>query len=209
MNPELFLVRSLRRILESSAEGKGVARSVVEEFRRSPPPWSQAARMLLLGHPLRTSMAELLESRSAEAAMLASLIVASPTSSALLVGKRGESLAATLERWVKAKETRRLEEKVMRFRSVVTSAVLGAVTAMIASLGPLVGNLNFEGTAPPVHPMTLLAGSAALAAIGSGVLGSYFSGKGFPLNVAMTLGAFALVSVAVSPLGGLTPATLW
>ena len=209
MNPDLLLVRSLRRVLESAAEGKGVARSVVEEYRLSPPPWSGAARMLLLGHPLRTSMKGLLESPSTEAAMLASLIVASPGSSTLLVGRRGDTLAGTLERWVRAKESRKLEEKVMRFRSVVTSAVLGAVTAMIASLGPLVGNLNFEATAPPVDPTTLLAGSAAMAAVGSAILGFYLSGKGFPLNVAVTLCAFALVGAAVSPLGGLAPSALW
>lgn len=209
MNPDLFLVRSLRRVLESAAQGKGVARSVVEEFRLSPPPWSRTAGMLLLGHPLRTSMESLVESSTAEAAMLASLIVASPRSSALLVGKSGETLAATLERWVRAKESRKLEEKVMRFRGMVTCGVLGAVTAMISSLGPLVGSLNFEGTAPAVDPMTLLAGSAAMAAIGSAILGLYMSGKGFPVNVAVTLGAFALVSAAASPLWGLTPTVLW
>ncbi len=209
MNPDLFLVRSLRRILESASDGKGMAQSVVEELRLSPLPWSRAAKMTLLGYPLRTSMEAILDSTSAEAAMLASLIVASPRSSALLVGRRGEVLAGTLERWVKAKENRKLEEKVMRFRSMVTSGVLGAVTAMIASLGPLVGGLNFAGTAPPLDPTALLVGGAAMAAIGSGVLGFYMSGRGFPVNVAVTLGVFGLVSAAASPLGGLTPATLW
>jgi hypothetical protein len=209
LNPDLLLVRSLRKVLESAAEGKGVARSVVEELRLSPPPWSRSARMLLLGHPLRTSLKSVIESSSAEAAMLASLIVASPRSSAQLVGKSGEILAATLERWVRAKESRKLEEKVMRFRGMVTSGVLGAVTAMISSLGPLVGSLNFGGATPAVDPTTLLAGSAAMAAIGSAILGLYMSGKGFPLNIAVTLGAFALVSAATSPLWGLTPVVLW
>jgi hypothetical protein len=209
LNPDLALVRSLRRVLESASEGKGMARSVVEELRPSSLPWSRSAKLLLLGHPIRTSMEALLESPYDEAAMLASLIVASAMSSALLVGKKGEVLAGTLERWVKAKENRRLEEKVMRFRSMVTSGVLGAVTAMVASLGPLVGSLNFEGASPAVDPLTLLVGGAAMAAIGSAVLGFYMSGKGFPLNVAVTLGVFVLVSAAVSPLGGLTPTVIW
>ena len=120
MNADLFLVRSLRKVLESASEGKGMARSVVEELRMTPLPWSRAAKMLLLGHPLRTAMETLLESPSGEASMLASLIVASPGSSALLVAKKGEVLAGTLERWVRAKESWKHEEKVMRFRSMVT-----------------------------------------------------------------------------------------
>ena len=209
MNPDLFLVRALRKVLESASEGKGMARSVVEGLRLSPLPWAGVARMLLLGHPLGTAMETLLESSSAEASMLASLIVASPGSSSLLVAEKGEVLAGTLEKWVRARENRKLEEKVMRFRSMVTSGVLGAVTAMVASLGPLVGSLNFEGTSPPVDPAALLIGGAAMAAMGSAVLGFYMSGKGFPFNVAVTLGVFALVSTAASPLGGQTPPILW
>jgi len=208
MNPDLLLVRSLRKVLESASEGKGVARSVVEELRLSPLPWSQAAKLLLLGYPLKTSLEPLREA-PAEAAMLASLIIAAPRSSALLVGRRGEVLAGTLETWVRAKESRRLEEKVMRFRSMVTSGVLGAVTAMVSSLGPLVGSLSFQGSAPAADPTALLVGGAAMAAIGSGVLGFYMSGRGFPVNVAVTLGVFALVGAAASPLGGLSPTTLW
>lgn len=209
MNPELLLVRSLRRVLESASEGKGVARSLVEELRPSALPWSGAAKMLLLGYPLRASLETFLESPSEEAAMLASLIAASPASSARLVGKKGEALAATLEEWVKAKESRRLEGKVMRFRSLVTSGVLGAVTAMVASLGPLVGSLSFGGAPPAVDPTALLAGGAAMAVVGSGVLGFYLSGRGFLLNVAVTIFVYALVGAAASPLGVLAPATLW
>ena len=209
MNPDLTMVRSLRKVLESASEGKGVARSVVEELRGVPPPYCRAAAMLLLGHPLRTSMGPLSESSSAEAAMLSSLIVASPRSSAPLVGRKGVALAATLERWVEAREGRRLEDKVMRFRSLITSGVLGAVTAMFASLGPLVGSLNFGGASPAVDPTTLLVGGATMAAMGSAVLGYYMSGKGFPLNVAVTLGVFAAVGAAASPLVSLTPAVLW
>lgn len=209
MNQDLFLVRSLRKVLESAAVGKGMARSVVEELRLSPPPSPQVAKMLLLGHPLRTAMGSLLESSSLEASMLASLIVASPGSSSLLVAEKGEALAGILERWIKAEENRELEEKVMRFRGVVMSGVMGAVTAMVASLGPLVGSLNFGGASPAADPATLLMGGAAMAGIGSAVLGFYMSGKRFPVNVAITLGVFALVSAAVAPLGGPSQPILW
>jgi hypothetical protein len=208
LNPDLALVRSLRKVLESEAEGKGAARSAVEELRRSPN-WSGGAKALLLGHPIKTALKPIVESRSEEASMLAALVIASPASSALLVGRNGGALAQTLERWVRAKENRALEEKVMRFRSLLTSGVLGAVTAMVASVGPLVGSLSFTGSAPPADPATLLAGAAAMAGIGSVVLGLFMSGRGFVVNLAVTLGVFAVVGALASPLAAVTPVALW
>ncbi len=200
MNPELAMVRSLRRVLESAGEGKGMARSVVLELRTSPPLGSDAARMLLLGYPLRASLRPLVEHGSEEAGMLASLVVAAPESSASLVGASGEALADTLETWVKARDSRRAEQKVLRFRSIVTSGVLGAVTAMVASMGPLVGSLSFGGSGPPADPATLLAGAAVMATTSSAMLGLFMSGKGFLTNVLVTIGVFALVSAVASPL---------
>ena len=209
MNSDLSMVRSLRKALESAGEGKGMARSVIEALGGASPEGSAAARMLLLGYPLHRSMKTLAESPSEEAALLSSLIIAAPKSSATLVGKSGETLAGTLERWVRARESRRLEHRVMRFRSLVTSGVLGGVTAMMASLGPLVGSLDFSGAAPPVDSTALLAGAAAMAAISSGVLGLYMSGRGFLVNVAVTLAVFLLVSTAAAPLAGFAPSIAW
>jgi hypothetical protein len=209
LSSDLSMVRSLRRALDSAGEGRGMARSVVEELRHSPPLGSDAARMLLLGYALRPSLRSLVESASEETAILASLIVAAPESSAPMVGKGGEELAGTLERWVKARENRKLERKVMRFRGVVTSAVLGAVTSMIAALGPLVGSLNFTGGAPSVDPLTLLAGAGAMAAISSAMLGLYMSGRGFLVNVAVTLGVFIIVGAVATPLATLPSAVMW
>ena len=208
MNPELLLVRSLRRVLESVGQGRGVALSVVEELRLAPDPAPDSARRLLLGYPLRASLRVLCESTTDEVAMLASLIVAAPRSSAALVGEKGEELASTLEQWVKARDSRRLEQKVLKFRSVLTSGVLGAVTAMLASIGPLVGSLNLGG-APPVDPSAFLAGAAAMAAISSAMLGLFMSGKGFLLIVAVTVGVFAAVSAIASPLANVPAATMW
>lgn len=196
-------------MLESVGEGRGVALSVVEELRSAPDPAPDAARKLLLGYPLRASLRLLSESGTDEVAMLASLVVAAPRSSAALVGEKGEELAATLERWVKARDNRRLEQKALKFRSVVTSGVLGAVTAMLASLGPLVGSLNLGGGAPPGDPSAFLAGAAVMAAIGSAMLGLFVSGKGFLLNVAVTMGAFAVVSAFAFPLANVSVATMW
>jgi hypothetical protein len=209
MNPELSMVRSLRKVLESAGEGRGLARSAVDELRRASPAGLETSRMLLLGIPLRSSLGPIAEGGFHEASMLASLIIAAPRSSASMVGRSGEELAGTLERWIRARENRRLEQKVLRFRSLVTSGVLGAVTAMVASLGPLLGSLNFDGTAQGPDPVTLLAGAAAMAAIASALLGLFMSGRGFLLNVAVTLLVFVAVGALATPLTSVPSVAAW
>jgi hypothetical protein len=208
MNPDLSMVLALRRALAAAADGKGMARGVIEELRGSGGLGSGAARMLLLGYPLALSLRDLAERSSEEVAMLASLIISTPRSSATLVGDSGKSLADTLERWVKAKENQRLEEKVLRFRSLITSAVLGAVTAMIATLGPVVGSLSF-GSATAADPKDLVPAAAGLVAVSSTMLGLYMSGRRFPLNVIVSLAVFGAVSALASPLSGLPSMAFW
>lgn len=194
-----FLLLCLRRVLESAGQGSGLSRSLVESFKGSGGPGGEAARLALLGFPTSASMEPLLSTGSEEVSMLASLVVAAPLSSALLVGKSGSTFALMLERWVKAKESRALEQKVMRFRSLITSGVLGAVTAMISTLGPVVGSLGIVSGAPP-GGRAIVYGAAAMAAISSGMLGFFMSGRAFYVNVAVALAAFCTVSVVASPL---------
>jgi hypothetical protein len=203
MNEEISQIVSLRRILESSGQGSGLSRSIVEELRDKSPPEKDAARMVLLGNPVPTAMDPLLSAPSEEVSMLASLVAAAPRSSAPLVGRTGNQMALTLERWVKARQSRALEMKVMRFRSLVTSGVLGAVTAMVSSLGPLVGNLSLGGA---TGSGDLVYGAAAMTAISSGMLGVFMSGKGFYSNVVLSMAVFALVAAAASPLASVSPA---
>ncbi len=151
----------------------------------------------------------LVRSKSEEVSMLASLIVTAPRSSTTLVGASGDALAGTLERWAKARENTRLENRVFRFRSLITSGVLGAVTAMIASLGPVVANLNFESAAAAAGGGSILYAAAAYAAIAAGMLGLFMSGRGFYANVAVALGVFALVSALASPVASVQPISLW
>ncbi|MDG6910685.1 MAG: hypothetical protein JRN08_09985, partial [Nitrososphaerota archaeon] len=165
MNVDLGGLLSLRRVLESAADGKGMAGSLVKELGDVRPLGSDTARMLLLGFPLSVSLRSLVEDGSEEVSMLASLIVSAPRSSTSLVGRSGEALATTLERWVKARESGKLEHRVLRFRSLVTSGVLGAVTAMVASLGPVVGNLDFANSAPLVNSGTVLFAAAGMTAV--------------------------------------------
>ena len=208
MNPELDMVLSLRRVLESAEAGMGMSQAVVRELGPVPLAGVGAARMLLLGFPLGVSLRELVEGRSEEVGMLASLAVSSPRSSTALVGQSGGELAVTLERWVKLRENGRLEQKVLRFRSVITCGVLGAVTAMVATLGPLVGSLSF--TAPSTQgTLELIPAAGVMTAVSSGMLGLFMSGRRMFVNVAIALASFAVVWAVASPLASFSSVTMW
>ena len=209
MNTELVRILTLKRVLESAGEGMGVAQSVARELRRAETPGSEAARLVLLGYPLAVALRPLIECGCEEVSMLASLIVTAPRSSSIVIGRSGGILASTLERWVKAKESGKLQQKVLRFRSLVTCGVLGAVTAMVASLGPLVGTLDFTGASQPTGSTMLLYSAAGFAGISSCMLGLYMSGRSFYLNVVVALGVFTLVSTLASPLANVSTASLW
>jgi len=209
LNPDLSTILSLRRVLESAGEGMGMAQSLVREIRDVEPLGTETARLLLLGLPLNVALRNLTRTKSEEVSMLASLMVSAPRSSSTLVGKSGGAFAGTLERWVKARESGKLEQKAMRFRSLITSAVLGGVSAMISSLGPLVGNLALTDTPATVNTVTLLYAAAALTAVSSGMLGLFMSGRGFYVNVGVSLAVFALVSALASPLAAFSSASLW
>ena len=141
--------------------------------------------------------------------MLASLIISAPRSSSVMIGRSGSILAGILERWVKAKESEKLQQKVLRFRSLVTCAVLGAVTAMVASLGPLVGSLDFSGTSPAVSTAALAYAAAGYTGISSCMLGLFMSGRGFYVNVAIALGVFGAVTALASPLASIPAVSPW
>ena len=209
MKDELALLLSLRRTLEATAQGMGIARALAEGLRSASPAGVGVARLVLLGYPLRVSMAPLADGGSDEVAMLASLIVSATKSSALTVGRSGEVLEMILERWVKAKEGRRLEQRILRFRGLVTSGVAGAVVAMLASLGPMVGNLSLATGASSPAAGLLLPGAAVMAGVSSAMLGLFMSGRGFVANVAVSMGVFAVVSAIAYPLANVPTLGLW
>jgi hypothetical protein len=209
VNTELGRILALKKVLESASEGMGMAQSVVRELRGIKPTGSESARRLLLGHPLAVALRPLVESGCEEVSMLASLIVSAPKSSSAIIGRSGGILADTLERWIRAKESGKLQQKALRFRSLVTCGVLGAVTAMVASLGPLVGSLDFTGVSQPTGSTMLLYSSAGLTGISSCMLGLFMSGRSFYLNVAVALGVFAVVSTLASPLANIPTVSLW
>ncbi|QQG49152.1 MAG: hypothetical protein HY247_02235 [archaeon] len=207
MDPDLELVRSLRKVLEMAASGRGIGASVVAELGRSRR-GEAAAREVLLGHPYQGALWGVLGGGHEVSTML-SLISTAEVSSVPLVAESAKGLAATVERWLKAKENARLESRVMVFRSAIASGVIGAVTAMIASLGPVVSSLDLHGQASRPDPASILLGAFALATIGSAFLGAFVSGKKFIVSVCITTVTFASVALLAAPISTVAPTIPW
>jgi hypothetical protein len=202
MNPDLSMVLALRRVMESVEEGRGMAQALVRELGGVGPVGLETVREILLGFPFSLSLRPLRGSKSEEVAMLASLLVSASKSNTSLLGKNGEALSHTLEGWLKLKENSKLEHRVIRFRSMVTSGVLGAVCATVATLGPLLGNLDFTTQTRP-DPGALLFFAAGMTAISSGMLGFFMSGSRFFANVALALSVFVFVWSLASPIASI------
>ena len=208
MSEELAAILALKKVLQEAGEGMGIAQSVVRDLRSIKPLGAESGRLVLLGLPLSAALRPLTGCKSEEVSTLATLVLYAPRSSSALVSRSGATLAGTLERWVEAKESAQLQRKAIRFRGFVTSAVLGAVSAMIASLGPIVGSLNFE-TPVPVNSGALLYCAACMTGLSSCMLGLFMSGRGFYVNVAVSLAVFAVVCTLASPLASVPPVALW
>ena len=208
MNRHLGALLLLRRVLVEVGDGRGVAGALVAVFGRTTMGLSGVARATLLGYPPRESMRQLV-GWGEELGMLASLVVSGSRGDARLVGRKGERLSLTLESWIKAGEGRRMEQRVLRFRGLIVSGVLGAVLGMVCSVGPLVGGLSFTTAPPKVDPEYIEAAALAMVCLSSAMLGLYMSGRGFLIDVASALAVFVLVVVAVSPLTSVTPQSLW
>jgi hypothetical protein len=209
MNEVLSLILSLRKVLESVGNGRGVSQSLVRELRSSGPQGKEVAANLLLGLPLDVAARPLLKNQYDEVGMLTSLVIASAESSTSVAGKSGEALSYTMEKWVKARENARLEERVLRFRSLIASGVLGAVSSMIATIGPALGSLGFSGGQDPGASGTVLYAAAAMTLVASGMLGFFMSGRRFYVNVGASALSFILLHVVVAPLASFSQLSLW
>jgi hypothetical protein len=207
MMDDLSMLLSLRKVLESAGEGRGVAESAVRELRGAGRPGEEAAARVLLGMPLGMSLRPLQEGGGSEVSMLASLIENSRKSSASRVGKGGEALSYTLERWAKEKENRLLTAKVMSFRSLISSGVLGGICSMVATLGPVLGSLNFL-TRGATTETGLVYAAATMVFLSSGMLGLFTSGRRFYQNVMVSAVAFFIVHLLVAPLADVSGVSL-
>jgi hypothetical protein len=95
-----------------------------------------------------------------------------------------------------------IEQKIMETRSLMVSAILGAVTAMVAALAPVLSSFQLSLTAPAQQapaPYTLYIG-ILLVVPGAFFLGQFFSMKRAVLNLAVSLAAYLLVVYFFSPL---------
>lgn len=193
------MISSLRRVMESAGQGMGIAEAIVRSLRTSGAAGRDVARRVLLGLAIDVAVRPLVSRDSEEVAMLAALIGMSAESSATLLGTAGERLSHTLESWVKLREGRKMEERVQRFRCLIGSCVVGAVSGMIASLGPMLGSLYTLTASQSQGPNLTLYAGAAMAAISSGMLALYVSERRAYVNVALSLASFCIVCVLVSP----------
>jgi len=198
MNKKLARMQLLKRVLASVSAGRGVSASVVLALRKGKGPERLAARLVLLGHPPRESMASIVSDESRELGMLASLLAMASGSSATAIGRKGSELAVLMERWLKASEERAMEARVFQMRGLIMSAVLGAVMATVSALGPLVGASGFLNGGEAIAGPALSFASAAMVVVSSSMLGFFLSGRHFYLNLALAVGVFWL-ALSVSP----------
>ena len=208
MRGELSTVLALRRVLQSVANGRGIAQSLVRELRKDADGGEETARIVFLGLPPQVALQSITNGASSEVSMLASIVVELAKISAPLGGKNGEALSYILERWVKVRESNRLEERVQRFRALIASAVLGAVTAMISTLGPLLASFGSGSLGVSSGSSNFLYAGFAMAISSSAMLGVFISGRRFYVNVSMTVAIFALVGILVAPLADLPSVSL-
>jgi hypothetical protein len=200
MNEELSMVSSFRRVLEEIGRGRGTSQALVRELKEAHGEGRNIARKTLLGSPFWEALGPSEAGLSPELTMLASLIATAGRGSSRLMGIRGGELTDTVERWVRAKETDRMEDKVMRFRALVASAVMGAVVATVAGVGPIVSGLNLESGSLSAGSPLLLPAAGLVSVVSSTMLGLYVSGRGFLMNSLITLATFTIVVALVGPL---------
>jgi hypothetical protein len=208
VNEDLRLLRALRRVLESASDGGSLSASLVTELRDSPGAGRDVAREVLLGHPMDLALRPLLDGSVPETSILASVIAGAAAGSVESAGRSGRGLSDIMEGWAKARDNVRMEEGVWRFRSLVASGVLGAVCAMIATVGPLVGSFSLAPQPGQVGAAGLPYLAAGMCAASSAMLGLFTSGKGLVITLAASMCAFAVVFVLAAPLGSFTPASL-
>jgi hypothetical protein len=208
MNQELSTILALRRVLQSVGVGRGIAESMVRELPKGTRDGNRAARSVLLGFPVQTALRFITDGASSEVSMLASVIVELAKISAPVGGKHGETLSYVFERWVKVRESNRLEERVQRFRTLIASAILGAVTAMISTLGPLLGSFGTGGLGVVTGSSSYLYAGFAMAISSSAMLGIFISGRRFYANVLVAAVVFIFVGLLVAPLADLPSLTL-
>jgi hypothetical protein len=196
---ELARMGKLRHVLRLSAHGKGIAASIVETFRESNiPEEREVVRKILLGYPVEQSVAKLI-SKNDHSRDILLYVVKQAKVNAVEASKRADRLTSLFEHWVWMKQQRIVEQRIMETRSIMVSVILGAVTAMISALAPVLASFQLSLTAQPQASSPSYLGILFVIPAAS-FLGIFFSPKRAYLNLIVSVGAYLLVTYSFAPL---------
>jgi hypothetical protein len=197
----------LRQVLRLSSHGKGVAASVVETFRGSDRKGErEMVRSIMLGHTVREAMRSLESDRKGADAYTRDLmlyVVEQAKVDAAEASRRADKLTTLFEHWIWMKRERAMEQKVMETRSIMVSAILGGVTAMVSSLAPVL--TTFQLSLDETQPLASASAYSPYWGIlfvlpAASFLGVFFSRRRAYLNVLAAGLAYLVVTYFFGPL---------
>ena len=189
----------LRHVLRLSAQGKGIAASIVDSFRESRTgEESEMVRQILLGNSVEQSVDRLIPKDDHSREILL-YVVNQAKVNAVEASRRADKLTTLFEHWVWMKQQRIVEQRIMETRSIMVSGILGGVTAMISALAPVLSSFQLTLTAQPPPSSPSYFGLLFVLPAAS-FLGFFFSPSRAYVNVAVSVGAFVLVTYFFSPL---------
>lgn len=205
--PDLSLMERLRQVLRLSSRGKGVAASVVETFRESGRRGEmEMVRGILLGHPVGEAMRSLESDRKGGDTYTRDLmlyVVEQAKVDAAEASKRADKLTTLFEHWIWMKRQRAMEQKVMETRSIIVSAILGGVTAMVSSLAPVLSTFQLSlSETQPYAPASAYSPYWGILFVlpAASFLGLFFSARRAYLNVLAAGLAYLVVTYFFGPL---------
>ena len=205
--PDLSLMGKLRQVLRLSSHGKGVAAAIVETFSQSDRKNEKTmVRSILLGHPVRLAMRALDRDRKGSNRYTSDLmlyVVEQAKVDAVEASKRAEKLTTLFEHWIWMTRERAMEQKVLETRSIMVSAILGGVTAMISALAPVLTSFQLSLTAPQtVQPTPAYSAYLGILFVlpAASFLGIFFSKRRAYLNVLVATLAYVAVTYFFGPL---------
>jgi len=196
---ELARMGKLRQVLRLASQGKGIAASIVETFRGSRAAGeSEMVRRILLGNPVDVAVKEVISGSDRTREILL-YVVNQAKVDAVEASKRADRLTTLFEHWVWMKQQRVVEQKIMETRSIMVSAILGGVTAMISALAPVLASFQLTlGTQPP--PATPSYLGALFVVPAAAFLGFFFSPRRAYINLVVATAAYGLVAYYFTPL---------
>ncbi len=189
----------LRQVLRLSAHGKGIAASIVETFGSSNlVEEREMVRQILLGRPVEQAVANLVSAEDPSREVLLYLVNQAKVN-AVEASRRADRLTTLFEHWVWKKQQRLVDQRIMETRSLMVSAILGGVTAMISVVAPVLTSFQLTLSATPAPSSPSYLGILFVIPAAS-FLGFFFSPRRAYLNLLVSLAAYLLVTYFFAPL---------